>query len=261
MRSFRSVLFLFVLCVLPPEARAEDSTRGEAIYGPDGAPTVVQRKLYVMKSKWETGLAATFALNTSLVNQYGGIASVSYHPNEWGDLGIDLVANYTQLSGLSSQIRANLPARATGGTATVGDEISHADQFRGGGFLTARVAPIYGKLNLASEVAVHFQAYALLGAGAGAFKHESINLCATAGSAPCAPGDFQSSTSVRPVGELGAGMRFYVGRRMSLRAELRGFLHPASYTRGADLTQPGSGSSKDYLGFIALFALGASALF
>ena len=40
--------------------------------------------------------------------------SVSYHPNEWFDAGVDLFGNYTRLSDLAVQLRAsNLPPRAT----------------------------------------------------------------------------------------------------------------------------------------------------
>ena len=240
------------------DARAE-----EVVYGPDGAPTVVQRKLYRMSNKWEVGLAFGTALNTSLVDHHGGLASISYHPNEWLDAGLDVLANYTPLSGLSGQIRDNLPARANGATQTpnAGDEIRNADQMRGGAFATARIAPIYGKINLASELSVHFQAFLLAGAGAGAFKHESVNLCATAGSAPCDPNRFAAATSFKPVGEAGGGMRFYLGPRVSLRAEVRAFFYPATYVRNADLTQPGTGTTRRYLGLVTLLGLGASALF
>ena len=252
-----TVLALFTL--LPAiAAHAQD-----AVFGPDGAPTVLQRKLYRMSNRWEVGLSFGTALNNSLVDQQGGLASISYHPNEWLDAGLDLLANYTRLSGLSGQIRDNLPARTNGATQTpnLGDELRNADQMRGGAFATARIAPIYGKINVASELAVHFQAFLLAGAGAGSFKHESVNLCATAGSAPCGRDGYVSSTSLKPVGEAGAGMRFYLGPRMSLRAEVRAFFYPATYLKDADLTQPGTGTNKRYLGLVTLLGLGASALF
>jgi hypothetical protein len=43
----------------------------------------------------------------------------------------------------------------------------------------ARVAPIYGKLNLAGELPVHFQAFLTFGAGAALLRHESVNLWTT----------------------------------------------------------------------------------
>src|SRR5256885_8157432 len=70
-----SVELLAACCgLLASAARAED-----VIYGPDGAPTVVQRKLHAMSGRWEAGLSFDVALNTALVNQVGGLLSVSYH--------------------------------------------------------------------------------------------------------------------------------------------------------------------------------------
>ena len=167
-------------------ARGED-----AVMGPGGPAPTVRGKLYQVSRRWEVGFAFTTALNDSLVDQYGGLLSISYHPNEWMDVGGDLLA----------------------------------------------------------------------GAGGAAFRHESVNLCGAPGDGACAPADYQSATSLKPIGELGAGMRVYLGQRWSLRAELRGFFYPATVLRGADLTQPGTGTSASYLGTFTTLVLGASALF
>ena len=239
-------------------ARAEDAGARSA-----GPPSAVQGKLYQLSGRWEVGVAFTAALNASLVDQYGGLLSISYHPNEWLDFGVDLLANRTSLSSLTGQIRSGLPARADPSTGqhNTGDEMEGGDQLRGALLAMARFAPIYGKLSLAAELPIHFQAYLLAGAGGAGFKHESINLCGAPGAGTCAPGDYQNASSVKPIGEAGAGMRFYLGQRWSLRAEIRGFFYPATVVRGADMTQPGTGSSARYLGTFATLALGASALF
>jgi outer membrane beta-barrel protein len=261
MRSRRPtpiVSFLAFCCAAASAARA-----GEVVYGPDGAPTVVQRKLHTMSNRWEAGLTLGAALNSSLVDHYGGVFSVTYHPNEWADFGVDMVANYTRLSGLGAQVREQLPPRTNPqtGAANSGDDLQDADQMRGAVLAVGRVAPIYGKLNLASEASVHFQAYGLAGAGVGLFRHESVDLCASPGSAVCPADSFARSTAAKPVGEVGAGMRFYLSQAFSVRAELRAFLHPASVVRGADLTRPGTGTTERYLGVLTVVGLGASALF
>jgi len=239
-------------------ARGEDS-----VIGPAAPPTTVQGKIHQLSRRWEVGVALGTVLNTSLVDQHGGLLSISYHPNEWVDVGVDVLANRTSFSGLSGQIRDRLPSRTNPGTGqpNTGDEIEGADQMRGGALVMARIAPIYGKLNLAAELPVHFQAFLLAGAGGAVFKHESVNLCASPGDAACAPGDYQTSSSLKPVGEVGGGFRFYLGQRWSLRTEVRAFLYPASVLRGADLTQPGTGTSARYLGLVTTLGLGASALF
>ncbi len=260
---------LFALALLAAHAAHAE----EVIYGPDGAPTVVQRKLYPMTGRWELGLGALASTNTALVNHYGGLLSLSYHPNEWLDLGGDLLGNYTALSGLSQQIRDKLPPRGDTNVKpprpNFASEVANADQLRFGAMVAARMAPIYGKLNLASELDVHFQAYLLAGAGVGLIKHDSVNLCARASFTACStgdgssaanstPADFQVSNSLKPLGELGLGFRFYLSNRASLRAEVRGFVFPASYQAASDLTNPASGTPKSYLAIIASVLFGLS---
>ena len=257
MRS-RLTSIAFALLVAASSAHA-----AEVVYGPDGAPTVVQRKLHTMSSRWEAGLTLGTALNASLVDHYGGLLSVTYHPNEWADFGVEMVANRTSLSSVSSQIRSGLPPRsnALNGRPNTGDEISNVEQLRHGVLVVGRLAPIYGKVNLASELAVHFQAFVLGGVGAAAFRHESLNLCASPGTSACSAGDFQTTTAVRPLGEAGAGMRVYLGQRWSLHGEFRGFIFPATSIQNADLTQPDTGVTKKFLGFIATLGIGVSAIF
>src|SRR4051812_20729771 len=239
-------------CVLAASAaRAQ-----EPVYGPDGAPTVVQRKLYQMTGHWEAGAAFSVALNTALVDQVGGLLSVSYHPNEWLDVGGEALLNHTALSGLARNVRADLRPRSAG---QVGDEFRNDNQLREGAFGVARVAPIYGKFNLASEFRVHFQAFVLAGAGAAQIHRESVNLCSQPGTGGC--DSFQQSDAIAGVGVLGAGFRFYFNQRFSLRTEVRGYLFRSSYKRGSDLTQPSTGSAAPYLASIYTFGTGVSVLF
>ena len=243
-----------VALVAAAAAHAED-----VVYGPDGAPTVVQRKLHTMTGRWELGLSGAVATNTSLVDSWGAILSVTNHPNEWLDFGGEGLVNYTQLSALSDNIRADL--RTPRVKTPFRDELANASQVRAAAFGMARLAPIYGKLNLASELKIHFQAYALAGAGAGYVHHESVNLCGVAGTQGCPAGAFQTADSVKAMGEAGLGMRFYAGERWSVRAEMRSLLFPDSYKEGNDLTNPASGTQRNYLGLVVLFVAGASVTF
>jgi outer membrane beta-barrel protein len=227
-----------------------------AVYGPDGAPTVVQHKLHRMTGLWEAGASFGVALNNSLVDQIGGLFSLSYHANEWLDVGVEALLNQTSLSALARNVRADQRPRTAG---QVADEFSNDNQLRAGGFAVARVAPIYGKFNLASELPVHFQAFVLGGAGAAEIRRESVNLCADPGTGPCQA--FQTSDAVTGVGVVGAGLRFYLAQRWSLQTEVRGYLFRSSYKRGNDLTDPSSGVSTHYLAAIATFGGGISFLF
>jgi outer membrane beta-barrel protein len=232
-------------------ARAEN-----VVYGPDGAPTIVQRKLYNMTGRWEAGASFGIAMNTALVDQLGGIVSVSYHPNEWLDVGGEGLLNHASLSTLARNVRADLRPRGPG---QVGDEFRNDNQLRAGAFAVARIAPFYGKFNLASELRVHFQAFLLAGAGAAQVHRESVNLCAEPGTGTCQ--NFQQSDDVAGVGLVGGGFRFYFNQRWSMRTEVRGYLFRSSYKRGNDLTEPSTGAPQHYLASVATFGGGVSFLF
>jgi outer membrane beta-barrel protein len=244
------------LCLCALAARAEDA----AVYGPDGAPTVVQRKLYTMTGRTEVGLAGGLAVNNALVNQAGGLLSISYHPNEWLDGGVDLLFNATGLSQLARNVRANLAS--TRSSLPLRDELRNDNQLRYGALAAARIAPIYGKINLASELRIHFQAFLLAGAGFAMVHRESVNVCADGGTSPVAScSRFETSDSVPVVGEIGAGLRFYVNDRWSLRTEARGFFFQSSYRTDTDPTVPGSGTERSYLAAVADVLIGVSRTF
>jgi outer membrane beta-barrel protein len=251
------VLFAFIcISLCGYAARAED-----VVYGPDGAPTVVQHKLHTMTGHWEVGLAFNTALNTALVDQYGGLIDLSYHPNEWLDFGVEGLVNYTGLSTLANNVRADLCRNPPNcrSSAQPKDEFANDNQMRFGGFGLARLAPIYGKFNLFSELAVHFQAYLLGGAGVLDVHRESVNLCAQSGTAACTA--YQTDDAIKPAGEFGGGFRFYIGQRWSLRAEVRAYLFGSSYKAQNDLTAPSSGTPQNYLALISTFDAGLSIVF
>jgi outer membrane beta-barrel protein len=267
-RRLPSEVILLAVLLSGFAARAE-----EVVYGPDGAPTVVQRKLYTMTGRWEVSALFDVALNTALINQLGGILAVSYHPNEWLDFGAEGLFNYTALSNLAVNVRNDLRSRtASPNRCTASpylnckDEFANDNQLRAGGFGVVRLAPIYGKFNLASELSVHFQAFALAGAGVAAVHRESVNLCGdqdATGPGPlaCPSGKFQQNDAIKPTAEVGGGFRFYFGQRWSLATEVRGYFFSSSYKEANDLTVPSSGNPHSYLAGIVTFDAGLSFLF
>jgi outer membrane beta-barrel protein len=244
---------LALALLVPGAARA-----GEVVYGPDGAPTVVQNKLHPMTGLWEVGGRLVTALNPAYVQHTGGMLSITYHPNESVDLGVDLLGNLARVSDLASRIRENLPTSTA--LAQWKNELANAEQVRWGAFAVVRVAPVYGKLSLASEVALHLQAYLLAGAGVGGIHKESINLCA-ASTGNCQSGPFLTTDAVKPMGELGGGLRLYLGEKWSLLVELRELLYPTSLQVLTDPAVATSAVSKSGLGNLAELSLGLAGTF
>lgn len=264
MRSFFRPEVLALALLLPlasPGALASQGPEGrlateDVIYGPDGAPTVVQHKLYPIAGRFEVGLAFDVAVNTALIDQLGGVLGLSYHPTEWLDLGVEGLFNHAALSNLTLNVRADLRARSA---AQPKDEFANDNQMKAGGFGVVRFAPIYGKFDLASELKVHFQAFLVGGGGVISVHRESVNLCADPGTGAC--GNFQKSDATHGAGVIGGGFRFYFNQRFSLRTELRGYFFSSSYKAQNNLTQPDSGTPTSYLAGIATFNAGMSVLF
>ena len=236
------------------------------VYGPDGAPTVVQHKLYSMAGKWEAAVLFDLALNTALIDQLGGVVALTWHPNEWLDLGVEGLFNHTALSTLALNVRANLRTRTASSNRCAADpypgckdEFANDNQLRAGGFGVVRLSPIYGKFDLASEVKIHFQAFALGGAGVASVHRESVNLCSDSGMTACQ--NFQRADAIKPVGQVGFGFRFYFGQKWSLTTEVRGYFFSSSYKEANDLTVPTTGIPRSYLAGIATFDTGLSYLF
>ena len=106
-----------------------------------------------------------------------------------------------------------------------------------------RWAPIYGKINIAAEVPVHFQAYLLVGGGVGGMVRDSLVYCigtpSSRKNAVCTttPGDAAPSNvltplhnaQVKPMFEAGGGMRFFINELVGLRIEVRDQAFPDSY--------------------------------
>lgn len=251
------------LCALLAALGATAARAQQPIYGPDGAPTVVQHKRFPMTARWETALLASTGVGSALTDQTGLLLQQRYHPNEWLDVGVDGILQHTSLSGLADQIRAHLPPRTDPATSApnVASELSRGSELRYGVLAMGRLAPIYGKLNLAGELAVHFQAFLLGGVGIGAVHHESVNLCAVAGSAPCQPGQYQTWDAVKPLFDAGLGMRFWASDHVSLELQVRAHAYPDSYKEQNDLTNPASGVRRNYLAVLTTLGAGVSVLY
>ncbi len=152
-----------------------------------------------------------------------------------------------------------------------------------------RWAPIYGKLNIAAELPVHFQFYLLAGGGAGGMSRDSLVYCigspVNRKSATCSPSESGAadnltplhSSAIKPLAMAGAGLRFFINKWSGLRLEVRDVAFPDSYrvdilrvdsekdvgaASGGDASAT-AGRQADSPGFthLVFFQIGASFLF
>jgi outer membrane beta-barrel protein len=191
----------------------------------------------------------TVAAGTTIVNY------LTDHTNLTGSLAYNLTEQFAfELSGGYALSRHTNVAEAAATEVVTADPTTQqkrvddfSDLWQLGWSATGalRWAPIYGKLNIAAELPVHFQFYLLAGGGAGGMTRDSLVYCignvdpTKRKSATCNPGDPNPynlaplhSSAVKPLILGGVGMRFFLTKWAGLRLEVRDLAFPDSYRVG-----------------------------
>lgn len=205
----------------------------------------VRNRLYSTAGKLELSATAGLTPVEFLTDHKSLELGLAYNLSE--QLALELDAGYA-FSGHTSaakaagaQIAAADPAKGPSSS----DDFSDLWQMTWNAQLTLRWAPIYGKISLAAELPVHFQAYVLAGGGVGRVAKDSLVYCigspASRQAATCEPGAAGPNaltplheTALKPVAAFGAGLRFFVNRWAGLRLEVRDLAFPDSYRVGID---------------------------
>jgi outer membrane beta-barrel protein len=212
---------------------------------------VVTQRLYSTGGRFEASLLGGMSLNNKLTEHYLGWLQVAYNPSDsWAIEGSGLLS-HARLNGVAVQARDAVYRQAllTGPDGqrvhAITDDFADLWQVSWGAILAGRWNPIYGKVNLASELQVHFNFFITAGGGALGLFRESIAYCidgpglgsdpnidAQERSGTC--GEYLQEESVRAAGMVGTGFRFWLGQRWALRAELRDLIFLDSYRVGID---------------------------
>lgn len=183
----------------------------------------VRNRLFSVQGKWEVGGNVGFSLLSRLTDHYNFNVSVAYNPQEW--LGLEVRGGYalSRHTSLADQIREDFFNNNTNTTKKLADA---ADLWRMSwhAVVGIRFQPIYGKINLVSELPIHFQFYVWLGGGVGGLDRESMVLCPDR--AACAeffrdadgdgtadragPTPFTTESKVSPLVSIALGFRFFL---------------------------------------------------
>jgi outer membrane beta-barrel protein len=207
---------------------------------------VVRNRLYSDAGQMEATASAGFTMVNYLTSHTNLTATFTYNlAEEWA---VEVAGGYA----LSSQTNVAEAASTEVVQSNPQSQQRSVDDFQDlwqmtwNAVATARWSPIYGKLNVAAELPVHFKGFLLLGAGAGGFERDSLVYCIGTVSdsqrkqATCRPemeGEPYALTplhasAIKPVVVGGLGMRFYVNEWLGLRLEVRDVVFQDSYRVG-----------------------------
>lgn len=203
---------------------------------------VVRNRLFAFDKRFEIGANFGYLLTARLVEAYNFNASIAFNVLETLGIELRLGYAYSQNTNLAAQVARDYYAPTA--TKTTNDL---SDMWRMGpnAVIGLRWQPIYGKINIVSEFALHFQVYAWLGGGAALMGRDSVMICNQKGTGGCAKfygeggalfgndGDL----TVGPLVSAALGMRFAVPRfmgRNTIKIEVRDYSFLDSYYTGVD---------------------------
>ena len=185
----------------------------------EASPRVVTHPNRPLNNRLELTLFFTPSVVEKYVQHTGGAGSIGFHFNDL--VAIDIMGGYVyskevDIIGGSSGVRA---LSSTGGEPNLPDLVGMS-WF---GFGNLELSPIYGKINVLSEVDFNSQVYVMGGVGVvGAVKRFRVQ------------GADQTVTTlanegVKVAGDFGIGFRLFLVRWFAIRAEFRDILYTDSY--------------------------------
>lgn len=191
----------------------------------------VRNRLFSVEGRWEVGANVGFSLLSRLTDHYNLNLSVALNPKDW--LGLELRGGYaiSRHTSLADQIQTDFFANNTISRA---NDAADLWELTAHGVFGLRFQPIYGKINLMSELPIHFQFYLWAGGGVGLLKRESMVLCAERASArECT--QFLTENKVSPLVSVALGLRFFLPfNHHSVKIEVRDWSYLDSYMVNID---------------------------
>ena len=203
-------------CLLAATALLPQLARASAADAFENRIKPVSGQLYTKAGKIEiTVPAAELSLNDAFYSKYLLAAKVGYHFSEYLSVAVTGAAGLTSTTGSTTVCPNNAPCRP----AADWELYRVPGQIRWMAGAELAWSPIYGKLNLFAEKAIHFD-LSLLG-GADLISYRGVVPDATAASP--APGN---ATAVG--GHLGVGARIFLASSVALRLELKDVVYAVS---------------------------------
>jgi len=224
--SFLAVLLASVT-LAPTAAGAADDGVVERV--------VVRNRQFRTEGAFEVSPMVGFSVTNRMTSTTNFQLGLGYNISE--TLGLEARGSYalSSLTTVADQARESLYKIGPDQSGPV-DEFQDLWRIQWSALLMPRWTPIYGKLNLATELPVHFQAYLAIGAGAVGLTQETVAYCQNSvgpgGSRPGACNHYLEEERVTWTGAVGGGFRFFVNEMFTLRLELFDMFHPDEHRKG-----------------------------
>lgn len=222
--SFLAILLASV-AVAPELARADDVVE----------KVVVRNRQFRTDGAFELSPMVGFSVTNRMTSQTNFQLGMAYNFSE--TLGLEARGSYglSQLTSVGDQAREKLMEQSPQQPV---DEFQDLWRIQWSALLMPRWTPIYGKLNLVTEVPVHFQAYLSAGGGAVGLTQETITYCQNSTpiggggrSTVCNDGYLKEEMTTW-AGAVGGGFRFFLDEMFLVRLELFDVFHPDEYRKG-----------------------------
>lgn len=217
---------------------------------------VVTHRLFETNGRFELALLGGASMNNKLTEHYSGWLQGAWNTSDNWAIELSAVGTYARLNGVAQQARDAVfqePVLIGGATTKVdarADDFADLWEVRWGALAGVRWNPVYGKVSLASELQVHFNFFLVAGAGALGLHKDSVAFCAN-GPGPSTDtnrrpidatcSQYLTQDTVKGGASIGAGLRLWIDKKWSLRAEVRDLAFLDSYFVNIDRAQAEQG--------------------
>lgn len=201
-------------CAAALVALAPRAARASAADAFENKVKPVSGQLYQKGGKLElTVPAGLLSLNDAFFTKYMAGAKLGYHFNDYFALAVTGAYGGSSPTGSTSICRLNQGCTA----AQPGQLYQVPGDIKWIAGAEVEFSPVYGKLNVFAEKAIHFDLSLLAGADLVAYRDVLEPAAANAGQVP--------GTATSPGGHFGIGTRIFFASFMALRLELKDVLY------------------------------------
>ncbi len=180
------------------------------------AEPIVRNQLFGLGGRFEASLTPAFSVFDKYTRHMTISAGLGYFLNDY--IGFEFEGGYAVLHGdrsLLKEIVSTAVDTLQGIKKLPLSDLKYMTWFVQGGLV---LCPLYGKLELSSELAVSFHLYFVGGAGVADWRYHQLGDALPDGT------DFERievDYGVKPTFYFGGGLRFHFARAWSLRLEIR----------------------------------------